>query len=141
MPTGPSYAAVTALEEATSARQADAVLAGIRQPVRIPLVNSIWRGLAGMVDSLSLDWAAAKPIYESGELERALTRSVATVGLSRLRVNRTRGPEPQGQGSVEDGSGASGNGGKTLLPLPSEITSRYSETRRSIVQSRLMANT
>lgn len=35
--------------------------------MRIPLVTSIWRGLAGMDDSLRLAWAAAKPIYESGE--------------------------------------------------------------------------
>ena len=40
--------------------------------MRIPLVTSIWRGLAGMDDSLRLAWAAAKPIYESGEPERAL---------------------------------------------------------------------
>jgi hypothetical protein len=51
--------------------------------MRIPLVTSIWRGLAGMDDSLRLAWAAAKPIYESGEPERALTRSVAVVGLPR----------------------------------------------------------
>ena len=36
--------------------------------MRIPLVTSIWRGLTGMDDSLPLAWAAAKPIYESGEL-------------------------------------------------------------------------
>ena len=33
--------------------------------------------------SLHLAWAAAKPIYESGEPERALMRSVAAVGLPR----------------------------------------------------------
>ena len=36
-----------------------------------------------MDDSLRLACAAAKPIYESGEPERALTRSVAVVGLPR----------------------------------------------------------
>jgi hypothetical protein len=51
--------------------------------MRIPLVTSIWRGLTGMDDSLRLACAAAKPIYESGEPERALTRSVAVVGLPR----------------------------------------------------------
>ena len=51
--------------------------------MRIPLVTPIWRGLAGMDDSLHLAWAAAKPIYESDELERALMRSVAAVGLPR----------------------------------------------------------
>jgi hypothetical protein len=33
-----------------------------------------------MEDSLRLAWAAAKPIYESGEPERALMRSVAAIG-------------------------------------------------------------
>ena len=55
----------------------------IRQTTRIPLVISIWRGVAGMGDSLRLAWAAAKPIYESGEPEGALTHSVAAVGLPR----------------------------------------------------------
>ena len=36
-----------------------------------------------MDDSLRPAWAAAKPIYESGEPERALMRSVAAVGLPR----------------------------------------------------------
>jgi hypothetical protein len=49
--------------------------------MRIPLVTSIWRGLAAMDDGLRPAWAAAKPIYESGEPERALTRCVAAVGL------------------------------------------------------------
>jgi hypothetical protein len=36
-----------------------------------------------MDDSPRLAWVGAKPIYESGELERALMRSVASVGLPR----------------------------------------------------------
>jgi hypothetical protein len=59
------------------------LFAEIRQTMGIPLVTSIWRGLAGMDDSLRLAWAAAKPIYESGEPEHALARSVAAVGLPR----------------------------------------------------------
>ena len=46
----------------------------------IPLITSIWRGLAGMDDSLRPVWDAAKPIYASREPERALARSITTAG-------------------------------------------------------------
>ena len=78
-----AYDPVTAMDEATATGETAVLFAEIRQTMRIPLVTSIWRGLAGMDDSLRLAWAAAKPIYESGEPERALTRSVAAVGLPR----------------------------------------------------------
>ena len=78
-----SYDPVTAIDEAKAVGETAALFAEIRQTMRIPLVTSIWRGLAGMDDSLRLAWVAAKPIYESGEPERALTRSVAAVGLPR----------------------------------------------------------
>ena len=70
-------------DEATATGETAVLFAEIRQTMRIPLVTSISRGPAGMGDSLRLAWAAAKPIYESGEPERALTRSVAAVGLPR----------------------------------------------------------
>jgi hypothetical protein len=78
-----SYDQVTAIDEAKAVGETAALFAEIRQTMRIPLVTSIWRGLAGMDDSLRPAWVAAKPIYESGEPERALTRSVAAVGLPR----------------------------------------------------------
>ena len=78
-----AYDPVTAIDEAQATGETAVLLAEIRQTMRIPLVTSIWRGLAGMDDSLRLAWAAAKPIYESGEPERALMRSVAAVGLPR----------------------------------------------------------
>ena len=77
-----SYDPVTAIDEAQAVGET-ALFGEIRQTMRIPLTTSIWRGLAGMDDSLRLAWVAAKPIYESGEPERALTRSVAAVGLPR----------------------------------------------------------
>jgi hypothetical protein len=78
-----AYDPVTAVDEAKATGETAVLFAEIRQTMRIPLVTSIWRGLAGMDDSLRLAWAAAKPIYKSGEPERALTRSVAAVGLPR----------------------------------------------------------
>ena len=78
-----AYDPVTAIDEAKAAGEIAVLFAEIRRTMRIPLVTSIWRGLAGMDDSLRAAWVAAKPIYESGEPERALTRSVAAVGLPR----------------------------------------------------------
>lgn len=78
-----AYDPVTAIDEAAAVGETAALFAEIRQTMRIPLVTSIWRGLAGMDDSLHSAWVAAKPIYESGEPERALTRSVAAADLPR----------------------------------------------------------
>jgi hypothetical protein len=78
-----AYDPVTAIDEAKAVGETAALFAEIRQVMRIPLVTSIWRALAGIDDSLHLAWAAVKPIYESDEPERALMRSVAAVGLPR----------------------------------------------------------
>ena len=75
-----AYDPVTAMDEATATGETAVLFSEICQTMRIPLVISIWRGSR---DSLRLAWAAAKPIYESGEPERALTHSVAAVGLPR----------------------------------------------------------
>jgi hypothetical protein len=83
MTTDFAYDPVTAIDEAKAVGETAALFSEIRQTMRIPLVTSIWRGLAGMDDSLRLAWAAAKPIYESGEPERSLARSVVAVGLPR----------------------------------------------------------
>lgn len=64
MTTDFAYDPVTAIDEAKAAGETAVLFAEIRQTMRIPLVTSIWRGLAGMDDSLRLAWAATKPIYE-----------------------------------------------------------------------------
>ena len=58
-----AYDPVMAMDEATATGETAVLFSEIRQTMRIPLVISIWRGLAGMGDSLRLAWAAAKPIY------------------------------------------------------------------------------
>ena len=78
-----AYDPVTVIDEAAAVGETAALFADIRQTMRIPLVTSIWRGLAGMDDSLRLAWTAAKPIYESAEPERALARSIAAAHLPR----------------------------------------------------------
>jgi len=75
------YDPVTAIDESAAVGDTARVFAEIRRTMGIPLVTSIWRGLAGMDDSLRPAWEAAKPIYESGEPERALARSIAAANL------------------------------------------------------------
>ena len=81
MPSDFSYDPVTAVDEASASGQTAAIFADIRETMGIPLVTSIWRGLAGMGDSLSQAWYLAKPIYASGLPEHALSRVVARASL------------------------------------------------------------
>lgn len=76
-----AYDPVTAIDESAAAGDTALAFAEIRRTIDIPLVTSIWRRLAGMDDSLRPAWEAAKPIYQSGEPERALSRSIAAVNL------------------------------------------------------------
>lgn len=78
-----AYDPVTAIDESAAVGDTALVFAEIRRTMGIPLVTSIWRGLAGMADSLRPAWDAAKPIYESGEPERALARSITAANLPR----------------------------------------------------------
>jgi hypothetical protein len=76
-----SYDPVTALDEASATGETAAIFADIRQTMGIPLLTSIWRGLAGMDGSLSKVWALAKPLYQSGLPEAALARVIARAEL------------------------------------------------------------
>jgi hypothetical protein len=76
-----SYDPVTAVDESTATGATAEVFADIRETMGIPLVTSIWRGLAGMEDSLHTVWNASKPIYASGHAEQALGRVVEQVAL------------------------------------------------------------
>jgi hypothetical protein len=76
MSTDFSYDPVTAVDEVTATGDTAEMFADIRQAMGIPLITSIWRGLAGMGDSLPTVWRAAKPIYLSGHTEPALARIV-----------------------------------------------------------------
>lgn len=72
---------MTAVDEATAPGATLAIFADIRDTMGIPLVTSIWRGLADMGDSLPAVWNAAKPIYVSAHPESALARVVQQTGL------------------------------------------------------------
>jgi hypothetical protein len=47
----------------------------------IPLVTPIWRGLAGMGNSLPAVWANTKPLYRSGAPQAALARVIERADL------------------------------------------------------------
>jgi hypothetical protein len=81
MTTGFAYDLAMATKEVETIGETASLFAEIRQTMRIPLVTSIRRELAGMDDSLRLAWVAAKPIYASSQPKRVLTRGVAAVGL------------------------------------------------------------
>ena len=58
-----AYDPVTAIDESSAVGDTAALFADIRRTMGIPLVTSIWRGLAGMEDSLALTWTAAKRAF------------------------------------------------------------------------------
>lgn len=76
-----SYDPVTAVDEASATGRTAEIFADIRRTMGIPLVTSIWRGLAGMGDSLDQVWALTRPIHESGLPEQALARVIAGTAL------------------------------------------------------------
>lgn len=76
-----SYDPVTAIDERSATGETAELFADIRATMAIPLVTSIWRGLAGMDDSLAQVWRLAKPLYLSRMPERALARCVAQTPL------------------------------------------------------------
>jgi hypothetical protein len=78
-----AYDPVTAIDEASATGRTAAIFSDIRQTMGIPLITSIWRGLAGMEDSLSRVWALTKPIYASGLPEHALARVMESADLPR----------------------------------------------------------
>ena len=76
-----SYDPVTAVDETSATGETAAIFADIRATMGIPLITSIWRGLADMGEALRTVWDATKPIYLSGHTEGALTRVVEQSGL------------------------------------------------------------
>ena len=57
---------LSALSEAEATGETAALFADIRATMRLPLLTSIWRTLAGVEGGLSSTWEVAKPLFESG---------------------------------------------------------------------------
>ncbi len=71
-----TYDPVTAVDEQTATGVTAEIFADIRSVMGIPLVTSIWRGLAGMGDSLEIAWQATRPIYLHGCPDQVLAQVV-----------------------------------------------------------------
>lgn len=76
-----SYDPVTAVDEASATGKTAEIFADIRTTMAIPLVTSIWRGLASMGNSLEDVWSMTKPLYATDLPERALATVVAQTSL------------------------------------------------------------
>ena len=64
-----SYDPVTAINEEEAKGKTAEIFLDIRNTMNIPLITSIWRGLASMDNSLEDIWTLTKPIYLSGTPE------------------------------------------------------------------------
>jgi hypothetical protein len=83
---------VSAISESEATGETAAIFTDIRRCMKIPLLTSIWRTLAGIEDGLSAVWRAAKPLVESG-------RPAAAV--QQLRdPNKLPVPEPLVEGQL-----------------------------------------
>ena len=76
-----SYDPVTAISEEQAKGKTAEIFLDIRKTMNIPLITSIWRGLASMENSLEEVWSLTKPIYLSGIPELALTKMINSVYL------------------------------------------------------------
>ena len=76
-----SYDPVTAINEEDAKGKTAEIFLDIRNTMNIPLITSIWRGLASMDNSLEDIWTLTKPIYVSGTPELALNNMINSVNL------------------------------------------------------------
>ena len=83
-----SYDPVTVLDEKEAVGSIADIFQDIIDTMNIPLVTSIWRGLAGMENSLAETWLMAKPIYKNeinqntSDLIRQVNRIAAPNGVN-----------------------------------------------------------
>ena len=68
------YDPVTAIDESHAKGEIAKIFSDIRNTMGIPLITSIWRGLAGMGNSLPEVWNLTKPIYQSREPAKILVK-------------------------------------------------------------------
>ena len=76
-----SYDPVSAIDENEAVGLTADIFFDIRQTMKIPLVTSIWRGLADIDDSLEAVWSMAKPIYKTEKVEKKLKAIISKIDL------------------------------------------------------------
>ena len=79
-----SYDPVSAIDENEAVGVVADIFLDIRQTMKIPLVTSIWRGLADIDNSLETIWTMAKPIYQTEKVEKKLKAIISKIGLPLL---------------------------------------------------------
>merc|ERR1711904_501677 len=67
-----SYDPVSVIDEKEAIGETAKIFKDIRDTMNIPLITSIWRGLAEIDDSLKKIWTIARPIYETQNPEKKL---------------------------------------------------------------------
>ena len=81
-----SYDPVTVINEEDAKGRTAELFLDIRKTMNIPLITSIWRGLASMNNSLEEVWTLTKPIYLSGAPELALNKMINSVHLPTPKI-------------------------------------------------------
>ena len=76
-----SYDPVTTISEDQATGKTAEIFLDIKKTMQIPLITSIWRGLAGMNNSLEDIWILTKPIYLSGTPELALNHMLSSISF------------------------------------------------------------
>lgn len=95
----PKHDPVTALSESAATGRTAEIFADIRDVMRIPLLTSVWRSLAGVEGALEITWSKVRPIMASGQPDAALEElklranfpkpnSTATEWPSRLNIEK-----------------------------------------------------
>ena len=75
------YDPVTAIDESHAKGEIAKIFSDIRNTMGIPLITSIWRGLAGMENNLPEVWNLTKPIYQSREPAKILVKMIDDLNL------------------------------------------------------------
>ena len=77
-----SYDPVSAVDESDATGAVAETFRDIRQTMNIPIVTSIWRGLAGMDNGLEKVWLLAKPIYQNANPGAKLNEIISNINLT-----------------------------------------------------------
>ena len=79
-----SYDPVSVIDEKEAIGETAKIFKDIRKTMDIPLITSIWRGLAEIDDSLKKTWTIARPIYETQNPEKKLKEIIEEIKLPLL---------------------------------------------------------
>ena len=77
-----SYDPVSAVDESDASGAVAETFRDIRQTMNIPIVTSIWRGLAGMDNGLEKVWLLAKPIYQNANPSAKLNEIIRSLNTN-----------------------------------------------------------